>query len=257
MENSDNKISQAADKIMNSRHLVAFTGAGISVESGIPSFRGEDGLWSKYDPQVLELSHFHQYPLESWTVIKEIFYDFFGEARPNPAHVVLADLEKSGLLKCVITQNIDNLHQTAGNTVVHEFHGNSHNLVCTKCKRHFGLAEVNLDVLPPKCGLCQGLLKPDFIFFGEGIPQQAYQASHIAAEKADVFLIIGSTGEVSPANQIPVHAKNTGATIIEVNPEKSRYTSYITDIHLKGKAGEIMTKLMEQISIKLKSKVIK
>ena len=253
MGNSDEKIVRAAEKIVGAKHLVAFTGAGISVESGIPPFRGEEGLWSKYNPEVLELSHFHKYPLASWTVIKEIFYDFFVEALPNVAHQALAELEKNGLLKCVITQNIDNLHQAAGNTVVHEFHGNSHKLVCTKCKRHFTLAEVNLDVLPPKCANCGGLIKPDFIFFGEGIPSEAYQASHIAAGKADVFVIIGSTGEVSPANHIPVHAKNTGATIIEVNPENSKYTNFITDIHLKGKAGEIMAKLMEQINTKSKT----
>lgn len=253
MENSDKKIILAAEKIINSKHLVAFTGAGISVESRIPPFRGAEGLWSKYDPQVLDLGYFHQHPLASWNVIKEIFYDFFGTARPNAAHDALAELEKMGVLKCVITQNIDNLHQAAGNTVVHEFHGNSHKLVCTKCKRHFELAEINLEVLPPKCVHCNSLIKPDFIFFGEGIPMQAYQASLVAAEKADVLIIIGSTGEVSPANQIPIHAKNTNATIIEVNPENSRYTHFITDIHLKGKAGEMMTKLMDQINQKLKA----
>jgi len=247
MENNDEKIIRAAEKIIKSKHLVAFTGAGISVESGIPPFRGAEGLWSKYDPQVLDLGYFHQYPLNSWKVIKEIFYDFFGNAQPNAAHQALAELEKMKLLKSVITQNIDNLHQAAGNTVVHEFHGNSHKLVCTKCRRHFGLTEINLETLPPKCINCNGLIKPDFIFFGEGIPPEAYQASHIAAGKADVFIIIGSTGEVSPANKIPIHAKNTDATIIEVNPENSRYTHFITDIHIKGKAGEIMTKLMEQI----------
>jgi len=252
MDNFDEKIILAANSIVNSKHLVAFTGAGISVESGIPPFRGEDGLWSKYDPVVLELSYFHRYPLDSWKVIKEIFYDFFGKATPNAAHKALATLEKMELLKSVITQNIDNLHQAAGNTIVHEFHGNSHRLVCTKCSRHFGLAEIDLNKLPPKCLNCQGLIKPDFIFFGESIPMMAYQASLVAAEKADVFVIIGSTGEVSPANQIPFRAKSAGATIIEINPENSRYTNFITDIHLKGKAGEVMIKLMQQIQNKSK-----
>lgn len=247
MKNIENSIALAAKAIKNSKYMVAFTGAGVSVESGIPPFRGADGLWSKYDPQVLDLNYFLYNPYESWVVIKEIFYDFFGKARPNPAHIALAELEKKGVLKEVITQNIDNLHQEAGNAIVHEFHGNSQKLICTKCRTHFGVNEVNLDKLPVDCPTCGSLLKPDFIFFGEGIPMDAYSGSKKAAEKSDVFLIIGSTGEVSPANQIPMLAKQTGSLLIEINPEPSRYTNYITDIYLPGKAGEIMTRLITVI----------
>lgn len=241
----------AAEIIAKSNHLVAFTGAGISVESGIPPFRGSEGLWSKYDPIVLELGYFHQNPRESWEVIKEIFYDFFGKAKPNRAHLALAKLEAMGLLKCVITQNIDNLHQAAGNTVVHEFHGNSQKLICTSCARHYEVVELIFDVLPPLCLDCNSLIKPDFIFFGEGIPPAAHNASVKAAREADVLLVIGSTGEVMPANQIPSLAKQTGAKIIEVNPESSRYTDFVTDIHLKGKAGDVMRELLEQINERL------
>ncbi|OQX78305.1 MAG: RNA polymerase subunit sigma [Bacteroidetes bacterium 4484_276] len=248
MQNQDNKLELAANYIKDSKYLVAFTGAGISVESGIPPFRGAEGLWSKYDPQVLDLGYFHQNPLESWEVIKEIFYDFFGNAKPNPAHIALAQLEKMGILKCVITQNIDNLHQAAGNTIVHEFHGNSQKLVCTSCSRHYKVKDLNLDVLPPLCESCNSLIKPDFIFFGEGIPPGAHNASVKAAEAADVFIIIGSTGEIMPASQIPVVAKQSGAKIIEVNPESSRYTDYVTDIHLQGKAGKVMVELLEKIA---------
>ena len=201
------RISEAAQSISESKHLVAFTGAGISVESGIPPFRGVDGLWSKYDPQVLELGYFHQNPYESWVVIKEIFYDFFGKAKPNKAHTALASLEQMGLLKSVITQNIDDMHQKAGNTIVHEFHGNSQKMVCVNCQAHYVVDEVDLTSLPPKCNACEGLLKPDFIFFGESIPTLAFQESLKAAELADVFIIIGSTGEVAPANNIPTVAK--------------------------------------------------
>ena len=248
MKNQDNKLELAARHIKNARHLVAFTGAGISVESGIPPFRGGDGLWSKYDPQVLDLGYFHQNPLESWKVIKEIFYDFFGNAKPNPAHIALAQLEKMGILKCVITQNIDNLHQMAGNTVVHEFHGNSQKLVCTSCSKHYEVKDLNFDVLPPLCTDCNSLIKPDFIFFGESIPPDAHNASVKAAEAADVFIIIGSTGEVMPASQVPVVAKQSGAKIIEINPESSRYTDHVTDVHLQGKAGKVMTELLEKIT---------
>ncbi len=248
MTKLEENLQRAAQLIKNSNYLIAFTGAGISAESGIPPFRGPEGLWSKYNPEILELNYFYRNPKDSWIVIKEIFYDFFGSAKPNPGHLGLSKLEEMGLLKCVITQNIDNLHQAAGSTVVHEFHGNSQKLVCTSCKQHYGVAEVNLKTLPPKCNKCSGLLKPDFIFFGESIPMDAYHASVAAAEKADVLLIIGSTGEVMPANQIPSIAKQNGAKVIEINPEQSNFTSFITDIYLKGKAGEVMTSLMQHVN---------
>jgi NAD-dependent deacetylase len=247
MADIEKLIRQAASLISESNHLIAFTGAGISVESNIPPFRGEDGLWSKYDPSILDLNVFYSKPAESWKVIKEIFYDFFGSAKPNPAHIGLARLEEMGLLKCVITQNIDNLHQAAGSTVIHEFHGNSQKMICTSCKKHFTVPDVNLEILPPECDECNGLIKPDFIFFGESIPMDAYHASIEAAESADVLLIIGSTGEVMPANQVPIIAKQSGAKIIEINPQNSNYSSIITDIHLKGKASEMMTRLVAQI----------
>jgi len=127
-------LEQAADALRRAKRAVAFTGAGISVESGIPPFRGPDGLWSRYDPQVLDLSYFHAHPLESWQVIKEIFYDYFGRARPNEAHKALARLEQAGYLQGVITQNIDNLHQEAGSRHVVEYHGTSRYLTCTACE---------------------------------------------------------------------------------------------------------------------------
>jgi NAD-dependent deacetylase len=236
-------IREAANALKKSRYTTAFTGAGISVESGIPSFRGSGGLWERYDPKVLDLNYFLQDPASSWTVIKEIFYDFFGAARPNKAHLVLARMEREGLLGSTITQNIDNLHQEAGSVNVAEFHGNSKKLKCLQCHRTYGPGHVSLDHLPPTCRECGGVLKPDFVFFGESIPQAAVAASYEAASLSDVFLIIGTTGEVMPANQIPLMARQYGATIIEINPEPSNYTEHITDIFLQGKASEIMTAL--------------
>lgn len=244
-----NSYDKAADIILNSNYTAAFTGAGISVESGIPPFRGENGLWNKYNPEILELDHFYSNPEASWSVIKEIFYDLFGTTKPNSAHKVLGNLEKEGLLKEVITQNIDNLHQEGGSSVVHEFHGNSHRLTCTKCQKKYSFNDVNMENIPPRCE-CGGLLKPDFIFFGEMIPQNAMQASYHAAENAEVFLVIGSTGEVYPAAQIPFIAKQNGATIIEVNIKNSGFTNRITDILLTGKASEVMNHLYETIQSK-------
>jgi NAD-dependent deacetylase len=245
----DSFFRQAADLLKQSNYTTAFTGAGISVESGIPPFRGATGLWSKYDPVVLDIGYFHSNPLESWRVIKEIFYDFFGKAKPNRAHKVLALMEQKGLLKNIITQNIDNLHQEAGSREVYEFHGNSRELICTKCGKKFVMQDIDFENLPVTCDVCGGLVKPDFIFFGEGIPQEAYSKSLEAAEKADVFLVIGTTGEIMPASQIPVIAKNNGAKIIEINIEPSNYTFQITDLFLKGKATEIMERLSLLLNI--------
>ncbi len=237
------KITEAALILKKSRFTTAFTGAGISVESGIPPFRGGDGLWSKYDPSVLDISRFLADPAGSWVVINEIFYDFFNSAKPNKAHLVLSRMEKEGMLGRIITQNIDNLHQEAGSHMVYEFHGNSKNLRCLHCRREYLAGQISIDHLPPTCRECGGILKPDFVFFGESIPQMPLAAAYEAATISDVFLIIGTTGEVMPANQIPLMAKEYGATIIEINPEPSLYTNKVTDIFLKGKATEIMGKL--------------
>lgn len=236
-------LKDVASIIKEAKYCMAFTGAGVSVESGIPPFRGENSLWTRYDPTILDLKYFQQYPEESWPVIREIFYDFFGKARPNKAHEVLARMEQEGMLACVVTQNIDNLHQEAGSKVVHEFHGNSQQLVCMHCGFRQGAAEADLKVLPLCCAHCGGLVKPDFIFFGERIPEKAYADSLEAARKADVCLIMGSTGEVMPAALIPQEARRNGAVVIEINPEDSLFTRDVTHIHLTGKAGEVMAAL--------------
>lgn len=243
----EKRILQAAEIIKQSKRTTAFTGAGISVESGIPPFRGKNGLWSKYNPIILDIDYFKTNTKDSWKVIKKIFYDYFGEAKPNAAHYVLAKMENRNLIKSIITQNIDNLHQEAGSKRVYEFHGNSKYFVCLKCSSVFSLNELILTDEPPVCKNCGALLKPDFVFFGEGIPQKAYTASIEAANNSDVFLLIGTTGEIIPASQIPFLAKQNGAKIIEVNVDASSYTYSITDIFLQGKATEIMKKLSDAL----------
>jgi len=240
MEYNTVKIDQVVEFLKKSKHSIAFTGAGCSVESGIPPFRGESGIWNRYDAKLLEIDFFLQNPKTSWEAIREIFYDFFTDAKPNQAHIVLAQLEMLGVIKAVVTQNIDDLHFKAGSSCVYEFHGNSQKLKCTKCANEVNAFETNLNMLPPKCNKCGGLLKPDFIFFGEGIPPAAYQKSFEAARKADLVIIIGSTGEVMPACQVPWEAKRNGATIIEINPDESKFTHQITDLHLKMEAGKAM-----------------
>lgn len=231
---------KAAALMQAHKHSVAFTGAGISAESGIPPFRGENGIWNKYDPKVLEINYFYQHPLESWQAIREIFYRFFENIQPNAAHLQLAEWEKNGLISAVITQNIDNLHQKSGITEVIEFHGTSARLICTACSGSTESKMLSFHNLPPTCSKCKSLLKPDFIFFGEGIPENAYKAALNHSQQCATMLIVGTSGEVAPANQLPFIAKNNGAKIIEVNAEPSLYTSHITDVFIQGKAGEIL-----------------
>jgi NAD-dependent deacetylase len=242
------RLAEAADVLRRARHVTAFTGAGISVESGIPSFRGAGGLWSKYNPECLDIWFFHRNTEAAWSVIREIFYDFFGKARPNDAHLALAAMERAGKLHAVITQNIDNLHHDAGSGVVYEFHGNSRLLRCLQCNGTVPAAECDLRILPPRCA-CGGIFKPDFVFFGEGIPEPAQTLSFREAERADVMLLVGTTGEVYPAALIPREAKRRGAIIIEVNPEHSEYTSTVTDIFLQGKAAGILRELAKLLGV--------
>ncbi len=240
-------LDKAVEVLKKSKHTTAFTGAGISVESGIPPFRGAEGLWSKYDPQVLDIGYFHNNPYESWKVIKEIFYDFFGGAVPNTAHKALAVMEENRLLSAIITQNIDDLHQKAGSIKVIEYHGNSQKLICPHCNKQFKPDDIDLNNLPPHCPDDAYVLKPDFVFFGESIPGTAHLLSSEESQIAEVFLLIGTTGEVMPAAMVPKFAKENGATIIEINPDESLYTNEITDIFLKGKAGEILPELVRKL----------
>jgi len=242
-------LRAAAEKIHRAKRVVGFTGAGISVESGIPPFRGPNGLWSKYDPVFLDIGYFNQHPGKSWALIKKIFYDFFGKAKPNAAHRALAEMERKGLVQAVITQNIDNLLQEAGSQNVYEFHGTSKRLVCSQCRFKQDVENVDLSSLPPRCEKCGGVLRPDFVFFGESIPEPANSLSFREVQIADVFLVIGTTGEIMPASLVPLAAKQNGAAIIEINTEPTRFTHEITDIFIQGKATTVMTALLNTLDI--------
>ena len=239
------KVLRAAELLRSSSHTTAFTGAGVSVESGIPTFRGKGGLWEKINPVFLDTRYFAEHPERSWKLIKSLFYDSFGKAEPNQAHYALAALEREKLLDAIVTQNIDDLHRRAGSREVIEFHGTSRILVCTACGRRYDASEELLSVLPPRCMDCASVLKPDFVFFGEPIPESARSRSFDEAGVADVFVLIGTTGEIQPASMIPVVAHKNNAKIIEINTAKSNYTGAITDIFLEGRATEVMTRLLD------------
>lgn len=242
-----NIYQEAAKQIVNSHYCVAFTGAGISVESGIPPFRGKNGLWNKYDPKTFEIDYFLQDSARAWMILRDIFYDLFGRVLPNTAHYALAELEQRGLLKSVITQNIDNLHKDAGSKEVYEFHGSLKEIICLNCGQKVNVSQVDMNRLPPTCLRCGGLMKPDVVFFGEAIPACAASKSFDASQKADCMILIGTTGTVAPANIIPPRAKDGGTTIIEINPDPSEYTNWITDIFIQDNATTAMENLMDAI----------
>jgi NAD-dependent deacetylase len=244
---SNHALRNAAEALKKARCAMAFTGAGISVESGIPPFRGPGGVWSKYDPDKFEKGYFKRHPEEVWPLLKEIFYDMYGRAKPNPAHLALAELEAAGRLVGIVTQNIDSLHHDAGSRVVHEYHGSTRRMQCLSCRTFFDTEAVSLDILPPPCPACGGLLKPDFVFFGEGIPDDVHRAATDLAEQADVCLVIGTGGTVVPAGRIPVVVKQHGGTIIEINLRDTSYTYNTTDYFLEGKAGTRTPELVRAV----------
>ncbi len=240
-------INKAIKSIKKANRIIGFTGAGISVESGIPPFRGENGLWNKYDPTFLDINYFKNESLKSWKLIKELFFDSFHATEPNLAHIGLATMAKKGYLDTIITQNIDSLHQRAGSELVYEMHGNSRELICLDCHSYETVSPEHLNNLPPHCHKCGGLLKPDFIFFGEPMYQPDTDNSFKEADVADLFIVIGTTGEIMPASQVPIIAKQNGATIIEINITETKYTQSITDFFLQGKATEVIDSICNKL----------
>ena len=235
-------IELVADLIKKSKFATAFTGAGISVESGIPPFTGSGGLWNKYDPKFIELSFFYANPKKSWEEMRKIFFNSMGLAKPNKAHKVLAKLEKLGILKAIITQNIDGLHQAAGSKEVVEFHGTINDLICVDCKTKYKTKDTDISKDIPRCS-CGGILKPDFVFYGEGINKNNYNKADVLANKTDLVIIVGTAGQVMPACYLPFISKRSGAKIIEINTLESAFTNQITDYFFPVKATDFFTEL--------------
>ena len=237
-----------ADLIRDKGYAVGFTGAGISVDSGIPAFRGGQGLWEKYDPmEYAHISAFHANPEKVWVMLREMSRVIF-DSKPSPAHRSLSTLEREGYLKAVITQNVDGLHQVAGNTDVIEYHGNHRWLVCLSCPTRIPLSPETVSELPyPRCEMCGRALKPDVVFFGEGIPMSAMVRANDEANKCKLMFVIGTSGVVYPAADIPYTARSKGAVIIEINVEQTPFTSSISDHFLKGTASEILPKILEHM----------
>jgi NAD-dependent deacetylase len=240
-------VARAAQEIVDSQKAIALTGAGISVESGIPDFRSAEGLWSKYDPEeYAHISAFRSDPTKVWHMIKEMM-DLVLGAEPNSAHVALAELEQMGLLSSVITQNVDGLHQRGGSKEVIEFHGSNQWLVCLQCGYRQEAASFSFEVIPPPCPQCNAILKPDVVFFGEPIPWEAQTRSFEEARTCDLVLVVGTSAVVYPAAGIPTSARQSGAKIIEINTEPTPLTGCISDYLIQGTAGTILPRIVEEV----------
>ena len=242
---------EVARIIEQKKHVVAFTGAGISVDAGIPAFRGSQGLWEKYDPmEYAEIDAFHRSPDKVWSMLREMG-DVILKAQPTPAHRGLGAMEAAGLLDAVITQNVDGLHQSGGNTNVIEYHGNHMRLVCENCSARSPFTIESTKVFPfPRCDRCGQPLKPDVVFFGEQIPPGAMIAANHYASTCAVLIIIGTSGAVYPAADIPFTAKSKGATVVEINVSSTPFTSSVTDHFFSGSASAILPAIIGELGLK-------
>lgn len=243
------RFKLAVNLIRSSKHLVVVSGAGVSVESGIPAFRGESGLWTRFDPQkYASLDGFTKNPGRSWHLFMELLV-LIAQAKPNAAHHDLASLERCRYLKAIITQNIDGFHQLAGSQNVIEIHGTMRNLICTECKQRLSSRGMIFDSedLPPICP-CGGILKPEALLFGESIPSKPYFKSLKQIRLADVVLLIGTSGVVHPVSEFPEIALRHGARLIEINPEESVFTRPCNTLHLKGKATTVLGELKKALT---------
>ncbi|MGD9124206.1 MAG: NAD-dependent deacylase [Desulfarculaceae bacterium] len=244
------QVDEVADLLVRSSEIMALTGAGISVESGIPAFRGAQGLWERYDPmEYASIQAFRANPAKVWKMLVEMG-DLVQNARPNPAHQALARLEELARLRMVVTQNIDGLHQAAGSKSVVEFHGSGRRLRCLDCSRTFSQEEVELEPLPPRCP-CGGLIKPDVIFFGESIPDQAARAALSAASICQVMIVAGTSASVAPATHLPILAKQAGGKVVEINLEPTPLTPDISDYFF----GQSASQVLPQIALSLEERI--
>jgi len=237
------KIKKAKELVLNARKISALTGAGISVDSGIPDFRSEGGLWKRYDPlEHATLESFNRDPTKFWTMGRELAETII-KAKPNAAHLALAELEAQGKLSGVITQNIDNLHQSAGNKKVIELQGNYLSAHCIECKAEYFGKKVHESVargeIPPKCEKCGGILKSEAILFGEPKPEEPMAKAIKLCRNTDLLIVIGTSLTIYPAAFLPQLAKTAGAKIILINLE-GKNKDDVADIVLKGRATEIL-----------------
>jgi NAD-dependent deacetylase len=231
------------EKLRTAEDVAVFTGAGVSAESGVPTFRGEDGIWKKFKPE--ELANF-----DAFIRNPELVWEWYRHRKqiiatiqPNAGHYALAALERRYKNFAVITQNIDNLHRRAGSKTVYELHGNIERNYCISCRTQFSNEEILHREGVPRCDRCGGLIRPDVVWFGELLPMDQWELAEKAARRSDVFFSIGTSAIVYPAASLPQIAKRSGAYLVEINQEPTPLTE-IVDEFLAGKSGEILPELV-------------
>ena len=245
------KIQNAAELLLKSKEAIALTGAGISTESGIPDFRSEGGIWKKYKPEIYgNIEAFLKNPAKFWEMAQKIAPNLF-KAKPNPGHYALAELEKMDLIKAVITQNIDELHQKAGSVIVYEVHGSINRFTCLGCRASYTKEQVFRKLKKekkhgPSCEYCAAPLKPSVVLFGEGLPRFEMYQSQALAKKADVMLIAGSSLSVAPVCDLPLYTLREKGDLIIVNDEPTDLDEKATVV-IRHKTGTILPLIVEEI----------
>jgi NAD-dependent deacetylase len=249
----DEAVYQAAQLLLGAHHAVALVGAGLSRESGIPTFRGEGGLWTRFgEPPMNQYQRFLADPRAWWLQRLEEgqrpseFAEAIQRARPNPGHYALAELERLGLLKHVITQNVDNLHFEAGSVNVTEIHGNRTKLRCVACGQRQPVRAFTPEEVPPRCPACGGLVKSDTVMFGEPIPPEALAECERQTRLCDVMLVVGTSGTVYPAADYPVRVLMQGGTLIESNVDDTPFTPHAAVV-LRGPSGVLLPQVVEAV----------
>ena len=234
------------NKLTEAKNIVFFTGAGISAESGIPTFRGKDGIWNKLKPE--ELANFDAFiknPSMVWEWYnhrKKIIH----ESKPNAGHLAIAEMQSLFDDVTVVTQNIDNLHRRAGSKNIYELHGNIERNYCIKCRTFFN-NELDFSNGVPKCN-CGGLIRPDVVWFGEYLPEDQFEGGERASVLSDIFFVVGTSAVVYPAAGLVLAAKRSGSFIVEVNSESTEISSLCDDSFF-GEAGKILPEILNQIKI--------
>lgn len=256
-EDLKRSIDLAAELMLKAKHVVGLTGAGVSVESGIRPFRGPGGIWTEYgEPPMDGYQRFLADPKGEWErMIRREgylkgFFEAFESAKPNPGHYALAELEQVGVLKFLITQNVDNFHRAAGNKNLAEIHGNLYLLRCVSCNSRYPQEEISLEELPPHCPKCGGIIKSDGVYFGEPIPSDVLSKCQEEVYKCDCMLLAGTSGFVYPAAGFPRVVKQRGGPLLEVALYETDLT-YMCDVSLRGKSGEVLPELVNCIKSKM------
>ena len=253
-------IDQTAEWILQSQRLVVFTGAGLSTESGIPDFRSPGGVWSRYNPADFDFQNFlaGEASREKYWQMATEMYASIREARPNPAHLAIYELDRLGKLEAVITQNIDGLHEKAGHGAdkIIELHGTALHVSCLNCGKRYNRDEIQERIKQgakaPACDDCRGPLKPATISFGQAMPERETREAYRRSAQSDLFLVIGSSLVVQPAASLPPAAKRGGARLVIINRDPTPYDD-LADIVIHGQAGPTLAAILKRVEAGLKT----